>query len=146
MSNNTANGDAAAQQAQAGREARRFAASPHEAAVQWAVDTSKHEQEMGKPTKRKAMAASSGGPSPRRVSDADHAVLDADWHKSFDALNAAGLEAHADHPIAAQYRDASDAVNHANRSRDFDIASGGSAQFRSNPPSQLEHDRLRYKN
>ena len=68
----------------------------------------------------------SGGNSPRRVNDADHAVLDAEWHKSFDALRAAGLEAHADHPIAAHYRDASDAVNHANRSRDFDVFHGGS--------------------
>jgi len=58
------------------------------------------------------------------VNDADHAVLDAEWHKAFDALRAAGLEADADDPIAAHYRAASDAVNHANRSRDFAIATG----------------------
>ena len=60
------------------------------------------------------------------VSDADHAVLDAEWHTSFDALRGAGLEADADHPIAARYRDASNAVNHANRSRDYAIATGQS--------------------
>jgi hypothetical protein len=64
------------------------------------------------------------------VNDADHAVLDADWRKAFDALRAAGLEADADDPIAARYRGASDAVNHANRSRDVArglayLASGG---------------------
>lgn len=64
-------------------------------------------------------------PPRKMVSDEDHAVLDADWHRSFDALRAAGLEADADHPIAAQYRSASNAVNHANRSRDFHIATGG---------------------
>lgn len=53
-----------------------------------------------------------------------HAHLDAEWHRAFDALRVAGLEANADHPIAAAYRAASDAVNHANRSRDFDIATG----------------------
>lgn len=62
---------------------------------------------------------------PKMVSDADHAVLDAQWHQAFNALRAAGLEHDADHPIAAQYREASDAVNHANRSRDFHIATGG---------------------
>ena len=77
----TAAGDAAAQQAQSGRVARRAA-----------------------------------------VSDADHAVLDAEWNKSYADLRSAGLEADADHPIAAHYRDASDAVNHANRSRDYRIA------------------------
>lgn len=55
------------------------------------------------------------------VNDADHAKLNAKWHKAFNALNVAGLEAHADHPIAAKYRAASNAVNHANRSRDFAI-------------------------
>lgn len=60
------------------------------------------------------------------VSDADHAVLDAAWHKAFDALRAAGLEADADDPIATHYRAASDAVNHANRSRDFSIATSRS--------------------
>jgi hypothetical protein len=59
------------------------------------------------------------------VNDADHAVLDTVWHQAFDALKAAGLEADADAPIAAQYRAASAAVNHANRSRDFAIATGG---------------------
>ena len=60
------------------------------------------------------------------TNDADHAVLDAAWHEAFDALRAAGLEADADHPVAATYRAASDAVNHANRSRDFAIATGRS--------------------
>jgi hypothetical protein len=46
------------------------------------------------------------------------------WQRAFDALRAAGLEANADHPIAVAYRAASDAVNHANRSRDFNIATG----------------------
>lgn len=58
------------------------------------------------------------------TSDADHAVLDAAWHRAFDALQAASLEADADHPVAAAYRAASDAVNHAIRSRDFAIFTG----------------------
>lgn len=58
------------------------------------------------------------------TNDADHAVLDAAWHRAFDALRAAGLEADADEPLAAEYRAASDAVNHANRSRDFAIFTG----------------------
>lgn len=62
------------------------------------------------------------------VGDAEHAVLDAAWHEAFDALRAAGLEANADHPIAARYRAASNAVNHANRSRDFFIATGRSTR------------------
>lgn len=60
----------------------------------------------------------------RMVLDAEHAVLDAAWHEAFDALRAAGVEADADHPVAAAYRTASNAVNHANRSRDFAIATG----------------------
>jgi hypothetical protein len=60
------------------------------------------------------------------VNDADHAVLDAEWREAFDALRAAGLEADAEDPTAARYRAASDAVNHANRSRDFAIATGQS--------------------
>jgi hypothetical protein len=66
------------------------------------------------------------GAGPTVVSDEDHAVLDAAWHKSFNALRSAGLEADANHPIAAAYRAASKAVNHANRSRDFSIATGRS--------------------
>lgn len=58
------------------------------------------------------------------VSDADHAVLDAAWHKSFADLKAAGVAHDADHPVAAAYRAASNAVNHANRSRDYGIATG----------------------
>ena len=58
------------------------------------------------------------------VSDADHAVLDAAWNKAFTNLKAAGVAHDADHPVAKAYRDASDAVNHANRSRDFGIATG----------------------
>jgi len=81
--------------------------------------------QQGKQGRVDRRAAASGGTPRGRVNDADHAVLDAEWNKSFDALNAAGLEAHADHPIAAHYRDASDAVNHANRSRDFDTFHGG---------------------
>ncbi len=50
--------------------------------------------------------------------------IHAEWRRAFDALRAAGLEADADHPIAAYYRAASDAVNHSNRSRDFSIATG----------------------
>ncbi len=57
------------------------------------------------------------------VTDAEHAALDAEWHQAFAALRAAGLESDADDPIAARYRSASKAVNHANRSRDFAIAS-----------------------
>ena len=57
--------------------------------------------------RRSRREAVSGG-APGRANDADHAW--AEWHKSFDALRAAGLEGHADHPIAAHYRDASDAV------------------------------------
>lgn len=59
-----------------------------------------------------------------RCTDARHAVLDAAWHEAFDALRAAGLEADADDPIAAAFREASNAVNHANRSRDYSIISG----------------------
>lgn len=62
--------------------------------------------------------------SPGRVSDEDHARLDAEWHQAFNALRAAGLEHDADHPIAARYRAAGKAVNHANRSRDFSIFTG----------------------
>lgn len=58
------------------------------------------------------------------VNDSDHAVLDAQWHQAFGALRAAGLGADADHPIAATYRAASDAINHANRSRDYAIVTG----------------------
>ena len=58
------------------------------------------------------------------VNDADHAVLDAEWREAFDALRAAGLEADAADPTAVRYRAASDAVNHANRSRDFAIFTG----------------------
>lgn len=57
--------------------------------------------------------------------DAEWRILDAEWHLSFDALRAAGLESDADHPIAARYRAASDVVNRANRSRDFAIAING---------------------
>ena len=57
-----------------------------------------------------------------RTSDDDHAGLDAAWHVAFDALRAAGLEADAPAAIAAKYRAASNALNHANRSRDFSIA------------------------
>jgi len=60
------------------------------------------------------------------INDSDHAVLDAEWHQAFDALRAAGLEADDDDPVAARYRAASDAVNHANRSRDFYIFTGRS--------------------
>lgn len=58
------------------------------------------------------------------VSDADHAVLSAAWDKSFADLNAAGVAHDADHPVAEAYRQASNAVNHANRSRDYGIATG----------------------
>jgi hypothetical protein len=60
----------------------------------------------------------------RMVNDADHAVLDAAWNEAFAALRAAGLESDTDDPIAATYRAATKAVNHANRSRDFYIATG----------------------
>lgn len=46
---------------------------------------------------------------------AEQQRLSAEWDEVFAALRAAGLEADADHPIAARYRTASDAVNHANR-------------------------------
>lgn len=62
------------------------------------------------------------------IRDAEHAVLDTAWHRAFDALRAAGLEHDADHPTAAAYRAASNAVNHANRSRDFAIATGRSTR------------------
>lgn len=42
-----------------------------------------------------------------------------EWQQAFDVLRSAGLEADADNPIAIRYRAASDAVNHANRSREF---------------------------
>lgn len=70
------------------------------------------------------MAAAIDEARTQRTADqsAQLARLDAEWHCAFDALRAAGLEADADHPIAAAYRAASDAVNHANRARDFKIA------------------------
>lgn len=60
------------------------------------------------------------------IRDAEHAKLKAAWREAFDALRAAGVEHDADHPAAARYRAASAAVNHANRSRDFAIATGRS--------------------
>ena len=60
------------------------------------------------------------------IKDAEHALLDATWQRAFGALTAAGVESDADHPVAAGYRAASLAVNHANRSRDFAIATGQS--------------------
>lgn len=53
-----------------------------------------------------------------------HAALKDEWDRSFKALTDAGLEHDADHPIAAAYRAASDAVNHSNRRRDYAIATG----------------------
>lgn len=50
------------------------------------------------------------------MSDID--VLDAEWRRAFDALRAAGLEHDADHPLAVEYRAASNAVNHALRKRE----------------------------
>jgi len=64
------------------------------------------------------------GKKAAKTTDEEHAGLNDAWDKSFSDLNAAGLEADADHPTAKAYRDASDAVNHSNRSRDFDIATG----------------------
>lgn len=58
------------------------------------------------------------GTNPYGKTKVDHASLDAAWHESFSALKDAGLEHDADHPIAAQYRAASDAVNHSNRRRE----------------------------
>lgn len=49
------------------------------------------------------------------MTDADVTRLNAEWDRAFAALRAAGLEADADDPVAAHYRAASDAVNHANR-------------------------------
>lgn len=49
------------------------------------------------------------------MTDADVTRLSAEWDRAFAALRAAGLEADADDPVAAHYRAASDAVNHANR-------------------------------
>lgn len=66
-------------------------------------------------------------PAPRAmVRDTEWAALDAAWRQAFAALTAAGLEHDADHPTAARYRAASNAVNHANRSRDFAIFTGQS--------------------
>lgn len=56
--------------------------------------------------------------------DLRHEELDAAWNEAFAALRAAGLEADADHPVAARYRAASDEVNHSNRKRDWGIFSG----------------------
>ncbi len=58
------------------------------------------------------------------VRDSEHAVLEVEFQEAFAALRNAGLEADADDPIAERYRAASDAVNHANRSRDFAILTG----------------------
>jgi hypothetical protein len=49
-------------------------------------------------------------------------ALTAEFDSAFAALRRAGLEANADDLIAKRYRDASDAVNHANRKRDFFIS------------------------
>lgn len=60
-----------------------------------------------------------------RVTDArERERLKDEFHYALSALRAAGVEHDADHPVAAQYRAASDAVNHANRKADFDIMSG----------------------
>lgn len=84
----------------------------------------------GAPAKRgfasahEGMKRTAAAKASKPVSDADHAVLDAAWNKSFAALKAAGVAHDADHPVAAAYRSASNAVNHANRSRDYGIATG----------------------
>lgn len=73
---------------------------------------------------RSVLSRTSSRTAATMVNDADHAVLDAEFNDAFAELRAAGLEADADHPIAERYRAASDAVNHANRSRDFAIMTG----------------------
>lgn len=52
------------------------------------------------------------------IANAEARQLKAEWDEAYDALRAAGLEADADHPIAARYRAASAAVNHAKRKRE----------------------------
>lgn len=54
----------------------------------------------------------------RQAADA----LKPEWQESFDALRAAGMEHDADDPIAARYRAASDALNHALRKTDGEVA------------------------
>jgi hypothetical protein len=54
----------------------------------------------------------------RQAADA----LKPEWQESFDALRAAGMEHDADDPIAARYRAASDALNHALRKTDWEVA------------------------
>lgn len=44
--------------------------------------------------------------------------LEVEWQEAFSELKAAGVEHDADHPAAARYRDASNALNHANRKRE----------------------------
>lgn len=44
--------------------------------------------------------------------------LNAEWQDAFNELKAAGVEHDADHPAADRYRDASDAINRANRKRE----------------------------
>lgn len=53
------------------------------------------------------------------ANDPVQTALKAEWQEAFDALRAAGLESDADDPIAARYRAASSAVNHANRKREL---------------------------
>jgi hypothetical protein len=48
--------------------------------------------------------------------------LDTEWAEAFAALREAGMEHDADHPAAARYRSASNAINHANRKQDFATA------------------------
>lgn len=68
------------------------------------------------------------------VRDHELAPLEAEWQAAFEALKAAGLEHDADHPIAQRYRDASNAVNYAHRSRDFAIMTG--------QPTALRHSSI----
>lgn len=50
--------------------------------------------------------------------------LSAKFQKAFADLKAAGVEHDADHPAAAAYRAASDAVNHVNRKLDYYVGTG----------------------
>lgn len=50
--------------------------------------------------------------------------LSDEWDKAFADLKAAGVSHDADHPAAAKYRAASDAVNHVNRKLDYYISTG----------------------
>lgn len=63
--------------------------------------------------------------SERSPEDEEHAALNTRWNEAFSALRKAGLSVDADHPVAKRYREASYALNNANRGREATGPTGG---------------------